>query len=150
MHIARNRMGEDTLRTEQEVPGRIPQGSSARAHPDRGVAALGTLASIGALFSAAACCVLPIALAAIGVGSAGLSSVVPFHWPLTIAAIIVVAIGWLFHLRKRRACIRDAACTTVPPTGSTFILLCVATLFVVVSACWPYIEGPLMAALGGG
>lgn len=110
---------------------------------------MGTLASMGALFSAAACCILPLALAAIGVSSAGLSSVVPFHWPLTIAAIAAVAAGWFFYLRKRNACVRDATCTTAPPTKSTFVLLCVATGFVTISAGWPFIEAPLMRALGG-
>ena len=62
---------------------------------DRGVAALGRAASFGALFSAAACCVLPLALGAIGLGAGGLATIVPFHWPLTIAASVAVAVGWL-------------------------------------------------------
>lgn len=138
------------MHNEHEMGSSIAHGSGVPDNMDRGVAALGTLASIGALFSATACCVLPLALAAVGIGSAGLSSVVPLHWPLTIASIIVIAVGWLIYLRKRRACVRETTCTTAPPARSTFILLCVATLFVVVSACWPYIEGPLMVALGGG
>jgi mercuric ion transport protein len=119
------------------------------ANADRGVATLGTVASIAALFSAAACCILPLGLAAIGVGSAGLSSVVPFHWPLTIAAIVAVAAGWFFYLRKRRACVRDATYSTAPPARSTLALLVVATVFVTISACWDFIEAPLMRALGG-
>lgn len=119
------------------------------ANADRGVATLGTVASIAALFSAAACCILPLGLAAIGMGSAGLSSVVPFHWPLTIAAIAAVVAGWFFYLRKRRACVRDATCTTAPPAKSTFALLAVATVFVTISASWSFIEAPLMRALGG-
>jgi len=127
----------------------VAQRSGAPAHADRGAAALGTVASIGALFSAAACCVVPLALAAIGVSSAGLASVVPFHWPLTIAAVVVVAVGWLFYFRRRQACARDATCTAPPPARSTFILLSLATLFVTISVCWPLIEEPLMRALGG-
>ncbi|WP_225421343.1 hypothetical protein [Sphingomonas parva] len=107
------------------------------------------MASVAALFSAAACCILPLGLAAIGVGSAGLSSVVPFHWPLTIAAIVAVAAGWFLYLRKRQACARDATCTTAPPARSTFILLSLATVVVAISVCWGLIEAPLMRALGG-
>lgn len=137
------------MHTEPAVLGSAPEASRITPNADRGAATLGTMASIGALFSAAACCILPLALAAIGVGSAGLSSVVPFHWPLTIAAIVAVAAGWLFYLRRREACVRDATCTTPPPAKSTFVLLCVATIFVAISACWPFIEAPLMRALGG-
>ena len=137
------------MRTEHTMLRSVPETPPITANADRGVATLGTLASIGALFSAAACCILPLALAAIGVGSAGLSSVVPFHWPLTIAAVIAVAAGWFFYIQKRRACVRDASCMTAPPAKSTFVLLCVATVFVTISACWGLIEVPLMRALGG-
>lgn len=137
------------MRTEQTTPRSNPERSGIGANADRGVATLGTMASIAALFSAAACCILPLGFAAFGVGSAGLSSIVPFHWPLTIAAIVAVATGWFFYLRKRRACVRDATCWMEPPAGSTFNLLSLATLVVVISACWSFIEAPLMRALGG-
>ena len=135
--------------TEHPMPRRAPEAPGITANADRSVATLGTLASIGGLFSAAACCILPLALAAIGVGSAGLSSVVPFHWPLTIAAMVAVAAGWFFYLRKRRACLRDPSCATPRPAKSTFVVLCVGTVFVTISAGWPFIEAPLMRALGG-
>jgi len=131
------------------MPRSAPAAPRLTANADRGAATLGTLASIGALFSAAACCILPLALAAFGIGSAGLSSVVPFHWPLTIAAIVAVGAGWLFYLRRRAACVRDASCPTSPPAKSTFVLLCAATAFVTISAGWPVIEAPLMRMLGG-
>lgn len=137
------------MSTEHTMRPGVDDGSAIRTNADRGVAALGTMASLAALFSAAACCILPLGLAAIGVGSAGLSSFVPFHWPLTIAAIVAVAAGWIVHLRKRQACARDATCMTPPPAKSTFILLSVATVFVTISACWGFIEAPLMRMLGG-
>jgi mercuric ion transport protein len=137
------------LSTEHTMRPGVDDGSAIRTSADRGVAALGTMASLAALFSAAACCILPLGLAAIGVGAAGLSSFVPFHWPLTIAAIVAVAAGWIVHLRKRQACARDATCMTPPPAKSTFILLSVATVFVTISACWGFIEAPLMRMLGG-
>lgn len=112
---------------------------------DRGIAGLGTAASLGALFSAAACCVLPLALAAFGIGAGGLAAVVPFHWPLTIGAALAVAAGWLLYLKKRRACDGDTSCSVAPPTKATFVMLCFATLFVALSAIWPfYLEQPLM------
>jgi mercuric ion transport protein len=126
--------------------------SAARASgevPARSVAAAGTVASFAALFAAAACCVLPLALAILGLGAGGLAVFVPLRWPLTIASIVVVSAGWLVYLRKRRACAGDASCRIAPPSRFTFVLLSVATIFVVLSSAWGSIEAPLMRALGG-
>src|SRR3546814_6598881 len=71
---------------------------------DRNVARLGVAASLAALFSAAACCVLPLALGAIGIGAGGLAVLVPLHWPLTLPPGAPVSIGWFLALRPRRAC----------------------------------------------
>lgn len=118
--------------------------------PDRGVAAVGTIAGAGALFSAAACCVLPLALAALGVGAGGLAAFVPFHWPMTIAAAVAIAVGWLLYLRKRRDCATDASCAVAPPTRATPVMLSLASIFVALSALWPsYLEKPLMNLLAG-
>lgn len=117
---------------------------------DRGVAALGTAAGFSALFAASACCILPLGLAALGVG-AGVSStvkaLVPFHWPLTIVALLAVAGGWVLYLRRRKACSMDGSCATSPPARQTLVLLVFATLFVTISAMWGYIEAPLMSVL---
>src|SRR3546814_18596546 len=108
---------------------------------ERGVATLGTVASVTALFSAAACCVLPLALAVLGVGSAGLSAVVPFHRPVTIVALVAVGVGWFFYVRRRRAS-GSATCTPQSPGRSTFLLLCLSTAFVSVSTFWCYLVTP--------
>src|SRR3546814_9731361 len=114
-----------------------------------GVAAVGTAASLTALFSAAASCVLPLALGAAGLGAGGLAAFVPYHWPLTIAALVLVAAGWGLYVRKRRACTTDATCAAPAPNSATLIMLCVATAIVALSALWSFIEQPLMRALGG-
>lgn len=116
---------------------------------EQGVAAVGTLASIAALFSAAACCVLPLALAALGIGAGGLAGFVPFRWPLTIGAALAVAVGWGLYARKRRACAADVSCTAAPPARTTVVMLSIASLSVALSALWGFIEQPLMRALGG-
>lgn len=132
----------------------MPRGPSERpaatgAGADKGAAALGAVAGAAALLSAAACCVLPLALAAIGIGFAGLSPVVAYHWPLTIAAVVAVAAGWILQLRRRQACARAAGCSPAPPAKSTVVLLWLATVLVVVSASWSIFEAPLLRALGG-
>lgn len=116
---------------------------------DRAMAGVGAAASLASLFSAAACCVLPLALAGVGIGAGGLGAVVPFRWPLTIAAVAAVAIGWLLHLRKRRACATDRSCAAAPPARATFHLLLAATLVVALSSLWGFIEEPLLHLLGG-
>lgn len=116
---------------------------------DRNAAALGGAISFGALFSATACCVLPLMLGAIGLGTGGLATVVPFHWPLTIAAVISVAAGWFFYFRRWRACAGNGGGSVARPTRATLITLCVATSVVTVSALWDFIETTLMRLLGG-
>ena len=117
---------------------------------DKGVAAVGTAGGFTALLSAAACCVLPLAFAALGLGAGGLAVLVPFHWPLTIGAALAVALGWALYVRKRRACAKSDDCTVAPPARATFLMLCFATVFVILSALWPgTIEAPLMRLLGG-
>lgn len=128
------------LSTEDAGPGK-----------EGGVATVGVVAGASAFFAAAACCVLPAALAAFGVGaglSSTLSAFVPFRWPLMIAAALAVAIGWVLYLRRRGQCARDASCTRSPPTKATFILLCTATAFIALSALLPYFEGEIMRAIG--
>ena len=125
----------------------LRQGATVKT-PETGVAAVGTAAGVTALFSAAACCVLPLGFAALGLGAGGLAAFVPYHWPLTIGSAAAIAVGWLLYLRKRRACV--AECTSAPPPRATLVLLCIATAAVALSAVWPrFIEQPLMRLLGG-
>jgi len=133
-----------TDQTDQNVaPAALVGGTETK------VAAVGTVASLTALFSTAACCVLPLALAGIGIGAGGLATFVPYRWPLTIAAAVVVGTGWVLHLRKRRACAANADCAVSAPSTTTFALLSTATLLVAICAFWSFIEQPLMRALGG-
>ena len=125
----------------------VRQGATVKMR-ETGVAAVGTAAGVTALFSAAACCVLPLAFAALGLGAGGLAAFVPYHWPLTIASAVAIAVGWLLYMRKRRAC--AAECKSAPPPRATLVLLCIATAAVALSAVWPrFIEQPLMRLLGG-
>jgi mercuric ion transport protein len=120
--------------------------------PETGLAVVGTATGITALVSAAACCVLPLALAAFGLGAGGLAAFVPYHLPLTIGAAVAVLVGWLLYFRKRRACAQgahDAECA-IAPSRATSMLLGIATAAVALSAVWPsLIERPLMRLLGG-
>jgi mercuric ion transport protein len=118
--------------------------------PETGAAVVGTAAGVTALFSAAACCVLPLAFAALGIGAGGLAAFVPYHWPLTIASAGAVSMGWLLYFRKRPACAARSGCGIATARDATFALLCIATAAVGLSAAWPrFIEQPLVRLLGG-
>lgn len=124
--------------------------ADAFARSERGVAAVSTLGGFAALFSAAACCVLPLAFAALGLGVGGLAAVVPYHWPLTIASGAALSVGWLLYLRRRRACMQELNCTVTRSPRATFIMLCAATAFIALSAVWKaFFETPLMAWFAG-
>ncbi len=110
---------------------------------------MGTVASLTALFSAAACCVLPLALAGLGLGAGGLAIFVPYRWPMTIIASVLIIAGWMLYLRKHRACSAYADCAVPAPSRATLAMLVGATVIVVISALWGFIEQPLMRVLGG-
>lgn len=112
-----------------------------------GLPALGALASFGAVLAAASCCVLPLALAALGAG-AGLSSAfavaMPLRWPLTVLAILGLAAGWWSYARRRRACAVDRSCATRRPSRTTPVVLAVGTVFTLIALLWDHLEQPLM------
>jgi mercuric ion transport protein len=114
---------------------------------DKAAAGLATISGFGGLFAAAACCVLPLALAGVGIGAAGLARLAPLHAPLSAIALIAVVAGWFLHLRRKRACAARADCA--PPSNVTLPLLVAATIFVALSGTWPFLEPDLMRAFGG-
>ena len=114
---------------------------------DMTVAAFATASGLGGATAGAACCVLPLMLAGVGVGTGWLAPLVPFHTPLSAIALLAVGAGWFLYLRRRKACVVRSDCT--PPSKTTFGLLVAASVLVAVSAAWPFIEAPLMKALGG-
>ena len=108
---------------------------------EQALAAVGALTGLGGVTAAAACCVLPLALAGAGVTAAALAPVVPLHIPLSIVALMAVAAAWVFYLQRKRACAAGADCAM--PRRSTLPLLVAASLLVALSGIWPFIEAPL-------
>lgn len=100
--------------------------------------ALGLVSSVTAFLSAAACCVLPLMLGWLGIGASGLAVIVPYHWPLTILALVAVAAAWglfAWQTRTRRA------------RRSTVVMLTLASVLTLISTFWEFIEQPLMRLL---
>ena len=111
------------------------------------LAAIAVALGAGGVTAGAACCVLPMVLAGVGVGASQLAPLVPLHTPLSAIALLAVAAGWFFYVRRRRACAAGGDCA--PPAKATPVLLVLASALVVLSATWSSIEAPLMSRLGG-
>lgn len=113
----------------------------------KGMTTLGTAAAFGALLAAASCCVLPLALAALGIG-AGLSStfvaLMPLRWPLTIMSALSLAGGWWVYTKRRGA---DLTCATPLPSRSTPVILTIGTILTLIAVLWDHFEAPLMNLL---
>lgn len=112
--------------------------------PGRGFAAVGSVAGLGAAFCGAACCVLPLLFAGVGLGGAGLGYFVPFRWPLAGAATLAVAAGWYIHWRRMRASAFDAVRAVTAPSITTIVMLIAATALLVPGALWGLLEAPIL------
>ena len=115
--------------------------------PEMTVAAVAAVLGAGGVTAGAACCVLPLALAGVGVGASQLAPLVLLHTPLSGVALLAVVVGWFFYIRRRRVCAAGGDCA--PPSRATPVLLVVASALVVLSAAWSSVEAPLMSRLGG-
>jgi mercuric ion transport protein len=112
---------------------------------DTGFAAAGTAGGLGALTAAASCCVLPLALAGTGVSASTLAPMVPLRLPLSLLALAAILAGWFLLYRRTRACTLDPTCAR--PARSTFVMLTIASVFVLLSLAWPLFEASLVSAL---
>ena len=122
--------------------------SAPHAPPVRGVASIAAAFGLGAVTAAAACCVLPLALASIGVGAglagslAGLAST---RTPLLLLSAVALAVAWIMWWRKREtACAPGDACATDASPRRATGLLIVATVLVGLADIWGSIEPTLM------
>lgn len=94
-----------------------------------------------AAIAASACCVLPLALGAVGLGGAWLSTltvVAPYRTPIRILAILLLSAGfWLVYARRTPGA-EGAACPTVPSQRVTKMTLWLGlfVMIVVLSADW--------------
>ncbi len=96
-------------------------------------------AAAGAVFAWAACCVLPMSLALVGIGLGGLSWIAGLRTWITFAALGVIGIGWVLTWRRARMCRVDEACAA--PSRLGIVLLGAATLLALLALAWqPVIE----------
>jgi len=112
------------------------------------LAGTGLVVGAGALI-ASSCCVLPMALAGLGVtgavfsGLAFLADIRPF---LIAGAAVMLALGWAFFFwRRRRARCDGDTCAKPERSGRTMGLLGFGSLVVGLALVWgPYVEPALL------
>jgi mercuric ion transport protein len=91
----------------------------------------GAAAWIGAVLSSL-CCLLPLAVIALGLGSGAFMAVtMRYRWLLIPAGVLGVAIGFVFYARERRRC--TAAACRMAGSRVTLALLILAAVVVTTS-----------------
>ncbi len=127
----------------------IPRRAETSPIQDSGwLAGLGAVAGFSAL-AASSCCVLPLALAGLGAGSAvfgGLEMLANWRPLLLGAAVVVVLAAWILLFRRRSVgCNVDGSCSAHSASKSARVLLGLGSVFVFLSVTWdPYIESFLL------
>ena len=93
--------------------------------------AAGFVAWVGAAL-ASLCCLLPLAVIVLGVGSgAFMATTMQYRWLLVPTGVIGIVAGFVLYLRERRRC--DALACRMAGSRITFALLVVAGLVVATS-----------------
>jgi hypothetical protein len=93
-----------------------------------GALSAGVTAWVGALLSSL-CCLLPLAVIVLGLGSGAFMAVtMPYRWLLIPAGVLGVATGFVLYVRERRRC--TALACRMAGGRVTLVLLVAATLVV--------------------
>ena len=103
-------------------------------------------ASVSAVVAWAACCVLPMSLAAAGMTLAGTAFFAQQRGWLTVVAAVMLAAGWVMLWLRSRRCKLDGGCK--PPSRLNVALLIVASTFLILAVVWqPLIEPSLLSII---
>ena len=93
-----------------------------------GALAAGLVAWVGAAL-ASLCCLLPLAVIVLGLGSgAFMATTMPYRWLLVPAGVIGIIAGFALYVRERRRC--DALACRMAGSRITLALLILASLVV--------------------
>ncbi|MBI1846561.1 MAG: hypothetical protein HYR86_06280 [Candidatus Rokubacteria bacterium] len=114
----------------------------------RGSVGAGTAAWAGALLSSL-CCLLPLAVIVLGLGSGAFMAVtMQYRWILIPAGVLGIATGFVLYVRERRRC--DALACRMAGSRITLAMLIAASLVVVTSIVldrFPEMTSDLLAHL---
>jgi len=126
-------------------------GQAAFGAAERAAGRKAGLAAAGGVLGAVAamsCCILPLALFALGVGGAwigNLTALAPYQ-PIFIGVTLAfLAAGYYLVYRKpRAACAEGEVCARPLPRRGVKLALWVATALVVAALAFPYVARPLL------
>lgn len=114
-------------------------------------AGAGVAAWIGAILSSL-CCLLPLTVIVLGLGSgAFMALTMPYRWILIPAGVLGVATGFVLYVRERRRC--DALACRMAGSRVTLALLVLASLVVgtsIVLDRFPEMTSDLLARVSDG
>lgn len=98
------------------------------------------LGALIASFAASLCCILPIAVAVLGVGSAGAAATfAPFRLPLSVVTLALLGVAFYFNYRpENENCQPGRACTVPPKRRRARILLWIITFLAAAFLAFPY------------
>jgi mercuric ion transport protein len=134
---------EDSRATDQEASTRCDTSAQTA-----GTTRTAKWTTVGGVFAAigvcASCCLLPLALAVLGVGGAwvgGHKSFIPYKPVFVIVAARLLAYGfYVAYWRRNKACAAGAASTSCRPSRSARVGLWVATILAATSVLFDYLE----------
>lgn len=113
-------------------------------------AGISVFSGLGAL-ATKSCCILPFLLVSSGLGGAWLSRELATFRPYFLAAAILsLLIGWVLVIRRatrKTACQTDGPCATPRAGWMTFTMLGLATVLVVMTAIWDFLQPVIVAYL---
>lgn len=116
------------------------------------LASLGLAAGLGAVV-ASSCCVVPLGLAALGVGAgvfSGLELVAAWRFPLLAVAALAVVGGWsVWWMKRPVASASDSGCARPERARSTLALLLCASAIILAAASWSQIDPMLLKLFQG-
>jgi len=109
--------------------------------PERTASTAATIAAAGALLCGV-CCVLPFALPAVAIASAGgiLAFFADWFWGALYAAVAMVASAWVWV-------IRTSLRTRKRPAHRTLVMMTFATIILAIAAVWPTVEPHIIEIL---
>ena len=133
-----------TARTAEPAPSTVA--GPVPTSPDRRVL-LVSLGSLAAALASTSCCLLPLALFAVGAGGAWigrLTALAPYQPVFLVITLACLAVGFRLVSRASVGCAPASACAR--PVSSRFVTLAlwIATLLVVAALAFPFVVRPFV------
>ena len=123
--------------------------SRSEVAPSTGKAGLAAAGGILGALAASSCCILPVALFALGISGAWIgnfTALAPYQ-PIFFAATAgFLGVGYYLVYRQPQAACSDGTCARPLPSGSVKAMLWAATVLALAAAAFDYLAPALLGA----